>query len=219
MLLQICPETSSCLPDTPDARATSADSSRHLGTVELGSRFWHGIGCSVRTCHEGKNLFAMKLSLLLVALPSVLIAASAPSSVALSSAPNASVFGRPVTLVAVVAPSAASGSVTFYDASAVLGTTKLMSGQAVLTTTLLSTGSRSLKAYYGGDTNYAPSTSGTLVQTVNAVPGGGFQAPMTYGLGASAGPDGPFFVVVEDINGDGKADLAVANLEGSVSVL
>jgi uncharacterized protein (TIGR03437 family) len=153
---------------------------------------------------------------LLFAVPAVLIAAGTPSSIALSSSPNVSVFGRPVTLIAVVAPPTANGSVTFYDGTAVLGTTRLLGGQAMLITTLLSSGSRSLKAFYGGDSNYAQSTSATLAQKVNAVPGGQFQAAVSYGAGVN-----PISVAVGDFNGDGRADLVTANYGGNkdVSVL
>ncbi len=151
----------------------------------------------------------------LFAVPAMLIAASAPSSITLASTPSTSIFGRPVLLVATVTPSTATGSVTFYDGVNVLGTAKLTGGQATLTTILLPAGSRSLRAYYGGDNNDAPSTSATLVQNVNAVPGGQFQAAVNFGAG-----NGPGSAVVGDFNGDGKADLAVANADGgNVSVL
>jgi hypothetical protein len=86
---------------------------------------------------------------LLFGLPAVLFGGSTPSSIVFSSSPSSSVLGRPVTLMASVAPATASGSVTYYDGTTVLGTAKLMGGQARLTTILLPSGSRSLRAYYG----------------------------------------------------------------------
>ena len=152
---------------------------------------------------------------LIFALPAVLMGGSTPSSISLNSSPNASVFGRVVTLSAAVTPAAASGNVTFYDGITVLGTTKLSGGSAALTTILLPSGSRSLKAYYAGDTTFASSTSSTVVQTVNAIPGGRFQAPVHYSAGFL-----PFSVAIGDFNSDGKVDLAVANFSSNnVSVL
>jgi subtilase family serine protease len=44
------------------------------------------------------------------------------------------------------------------------------SGQAELTTTLTQTGPNQIKAVYSGDSNYSGSTSGTIIETVNAAP-------------------------------------------------
>ena len=64
--------------------------------------------------------------------------------------PNPSALGQSVTLTATVSPSAATGQVTFYDGTTVLGVGTLAGGTATLTTSLLPAGSRSLRAYYGG---------------------------------------------------------------------
>jgi hypothetical protein len=164
----------------------------------------------------GYLTLAVKLVVpLLLALPGLLIGGSTPSSIALSSSPNPSVLGRPVNFTAVVAPPTATGNVTFYDGTTVLGTAALTGGQATFSTIFLPSGHRSLDAYYGGDANYAASTSVKVAQTVNAVPGGGFQAAVDYGTGAAYQSS----VAVGDFNGDGKADLAVDSGGGNVSVL
>jgi FG-GAP-like repeat/Domain of unknown function DUF11/FG-GAP repeat len=68
---------------------------------------------------------------------------------------------------------------------------------------------------YGGDSNYAPATSATVVQSVTALPGGGFQIVGSYNAG-----DRPENVALGDFNGDGKLDLAIANFfSNNVSVL
>ena len=119
-------------------------------------------------------ILAVKLAVpLLFAIPAALIGGTNPSSTALSSSLTASVYGTPVTLTAVVAPPTVTGKVTFYDGTTVLGTTRLTAGLATLITHLLPSGVRTLKAYYGGDADYGPSTSATLAQTVNVVSSGG----------------------------------------------
>jgi hypothetical protein len=131
------------------------------------------------------------------------------------SPPSTSVFGQPVTLTAGVSPPAATGKVTFYDGTTVLGTGLPGSGQATLTTSLLSAGGRSLRAYYSGDANYGAASSGIAALTVNTVPGDGFTPAVNYAVGT-----GPDAIGIGDFNGDGKPDLAVANgTSNNVNVL
>ena len=137
------------------------------------------------------------------------------STTTLAPAPNPSAFGAPVTLTATVSPSSATGQVTFYDGTTVLGVGTLFGGVATLSTISLPAGSRSLRAYYVGDANYAASTSGWVTQTVNAQPANSFLAAVNYGVGTN-----PASAAAGDFNGDGKADLAVANAgSNNVSVL
>ena len=91
--------------------------------------------------------------------------------------------GQAVTLTATVSPSAATGKVTFYDGTTVLGVGTLAGGTATLSTILLPAGSRSLRAYYGGDAIYLASTSASVAQTVNAQPANSFLAAVNYGAG------------------------------------
>jgi len=131
----------------------------------------------------------------------------------LSTSPNPSLFGSPVQLAASVTPALASGNVTFYDGATVLGSAKLNAGQATLSTITLLAGARSVRAYYGGDSTYAPSTSTTLKQTVMTTPEGGFRPVVNYAVGRD-----PQSVALGDFNNDGKADIAVADAT-QVSVL
>ena len=112
-------------------------------------------------------------------------------------------------------PSSATGRVTFYDGTMVLGVSTIAAGQASLTTNLLSSGTRILRAHYSGDANYNPSNSNATSQVVTPVGTGALQSVGNYGTGST-----PSCVVVGDFNLDGKVDLAVAN-QGSntVSVL
>jgi Bacterial Ig-like domain (group 3) len=91
------------------------------------------------------------------------------SSISVASSNNPSVFGTAVTLTA-TSPSAAAGTptgvVTFQDGASTLGTGTLSGGTATFTTSGLAGGVHSITAVYGGDANFASSTSPVLTQTV-----------------------------------------------------
>ena len=89
------------------------------------------------------------------------------TTTSLSSSLNPSTVGANVTLTATVSPASATGTVTFYDGSTVIGSNAVSAGTATMSTTLLSRGSHSLTAAYSGDANYTASTSAILTQTVN----------------------------------------------------
>ena len=94
----------------------------------------------------------------------------------MASSVHPSVYGQAVTFTAAVTASAPgdgmpTGTVTFLGGSTTLGTGKVnASGVATFTSSAfqLSVGSgQSITAVYGGDANFATSTSSTLMQTVN----------------------------------------------------
>ncbi len=101
----------------------------------------------------------------------VTVKAGIATTTSLTTSLNPSVYGQAVTFTATVAPSSGSGtptgSVTFYAGSTVLGTATVSSKKASLKTTSVPVGSQAITAVYSGDTNYAPSTSAALTQTVN----------------------------------------------------
>ena len=93
----------------------------------------------------------------------------APTTTALVSSLNPSTVGDNVMFTATVSPSAATGTVQFFDGATSLGTMTLSGGTASLSTLTLSAGSHSITAVYGGDTTYAGSASSILTQTVNGI--------------------------------------------------
>jgi sugar lactone lactonase YvrE len=92
----------------------------------------------------------------------------------LAAAPNPAVAGAPLQLTATVVQSGAigaggafTGTVTFSDGATVLGTAAVSSaGIATLSVSTLNVGSHSLSAGYGGNTNYLPSTSPSIAETL-----------------------------------------------------
>lgn len=94
----------------------------------------------------------------------------ATTTTSLSSSLNSSVYGQSVSFTAKVLPSIAgtpTGTVTFYDGAAVLGTkTVSIAGIAVLTTSSLAGGSHSVTASYSGNSLFAGSTSAAVNQAV-----------------------------------------------------
>ena len=92
---------------------------------------------------------------------------AAGSAISLSSSPNPSNAGQPVTITATVTGVTPTGTVTFFDGGTQIGSAGLTGGAASITTSSLTTGSHSITARYSGDTNNAASTSRVLVQNVN----------------------------------------------------
>ena len=88
----------------------------------------------------------------------------------LSSSPNPSGGGQTVTFTAAVSstddPPPDGESVSFVKGATVLGTGLLSGGSASFTISTLKVGTTSVKAVYGGDSNYAASTSTAVKQVV-----------------------------------------------------
>ena len=109
------------------------------------------------------------------ATSSVFAVKQGKTSTVLSSSANPLVYGQSVTFTATVSPIAPAsgtpaGTVTFKDGNTTLGAGTLnASGQAAFSTNRLfaTTTLHSITAVYGGNTNFASSTSSALSQTVN----------------------------------------------------
>jgi len=123
-------------------------------------------------------------------------AAQAASGVSLSTSPNPSVFGAPVTLTATVTPASAVGNVTFFDGATILGTGVIHSGTASFTTVLLPTGKRRITACDPSYSTCSAARSSPVVQTVTSVPAGRFVPGPT--LTADSAPTS---ITVGDFNG------------------
>ena len=79
--------------------------------------------------------------------------------------------GTAVTLTATVLPGSpgsgtATGTVSFWDGSTLLGTVNLSGGVAQLTFKFTVIGKHKITAVYNGDTNFLPGTSAVLTETI-----------------------------------------------------
>jgi hypothetical protein len=95
----------------------------------------------------------------------------AATTTTLTSSPNPSAHGQGVVFTATVGSSIGFPSdgetVTFKKGTTVLGTGTLNGGSAGFTTSALKVGPNSITAVYGGDSNFAGSTSKAVSQVVN----------------------------------------------------
>ncbi len=93
--------------------------------------------------------------------------------VTMTATPNPATDGQTITLAASLSPSAATGTVTFFEGlGAQLGTVPISGGAASLVLTpqvyAFAVGTHSLRAAYNGDSTYAPGSSASVTLTVNA---------------------------------------------------
>jgi hypothetical protein len=111
-------------------------------------------------------------------------AATTTTTTTITSAPNPSLAGQPVTFTATVTAtngSTPTGSVEFFDNGVSLGSVPLVNGQATLTTANLGPGQHDITAVYLGAPGFSSSESTGITQTVVAVPfvPGGPAVPVT----------------------------------------
>ncbi len=92
----------------------------------------------------------------------------AVTTATVASSLNPSTAESNVTFTATVAPSAATGTVTFKDGSATLGTGTLNNGTATYSASSLSVGDHRISAVYAGDGGYLGTISPAIIQTVNS---------------------------------------------------
>lgn len=112
--------------------------------------------------------------------------------------------GSAVTLTATVSPTAATGTVTFYDSTTSLGSGTLSSGTATLSPTFSTAGTHSLTATYSGNSTYASSTSSALSLTVTGT---------TACSETLEGEEGPYFVD-DSASGYDRSNI-LSNLDGT----
>ena len=160
---------------TPTGTVTFLDGATPLGTVALDAMGQASLTTSalvagaraITVRYAGDGSFAPSAS---AALSETVTKAS--TLTALVTSTSTAVAGQPVVLtatVSVVAPGAGTptGTVTFLNGTATLGTATLnAAGQAMLTTSTMTLGGYTIAARYVGDASFLTSTSSALTVTV-----------------------------------------------------
>jgi hypothetical protein len=90
----------------------------------------------------------------------------AATSVTLQASTTTPQYQTNVTLTAAVSPSSATGTVTFYNGTANIGSSAVNAGSSTLTTSFAAGGTATLHAVYSGDYNYLSSTSNSLSMNI-----------------------------------------------------
>lgn len=85
---------------------------------------------------------------------------------------NPAQYGQTITFTASVSPTAATGTIQFFDGSSPLGTVAISGGTAALSVPSLSAGTHSITAAYSGDSTYFASTSAALTEVVGKATAG-----------------------------------------------
>ncbi len=146
----------------------------------------------------------------LAAAPGTLtyVVAKSPSSVALASSRPGAATNQPVTYTATVAPAGGggtpTGSVTFKDGAAILGTGSLSGGVATFTVRSLVKGAHAISADYAGDAEFLAS-SGTLL--------GGQVVPKSAPVAGSG-----FAVTFDGMTQDARVEDPTGALDGAMTV-
>jgi hypothetical protein len=146
---------------------------------------------------------------------------AATTTTAVTSSLNPSTTGANVTFTATVtSPTAGTitGTVTFLDGASSVGMGTLAGGAASLTTSSLAAGSHSITAQYGGDANFATSTSAALSQVVNAVALTSTNTTLTGPVTATSGTNVTFMASVTPANGTKVPTGTVTFLDAATSI-
>jgi hypothetical protein len=133
-------------------------------------------------------------------------------------------YGAKLTLTAVVSPSKATGTVTFYSGKQVIGKSALSGGTAKLSLSTLAVGSHLFEAVYGGATAYGTSTSKTVTvvvtktKTTTELSSSGSGANVTFTAKVSPSGVTGHVLFLEGPNGRG-IQLGAVSLVGGIAKL
>ncbi|WP_188555355.1 Ig-like domain repeat protein [Edaphobacter dinghuensis] len=170
---------------TPTGTVTFFDGTTQLGAVALDSSLTAAFSTasltvgshSITAAYGGNATFISSTSTPL--METIVSPAPIATTTTLASSANPQTVGSSVTFTATVHPSSSgsalpTGSVSFFDGAALLGTTSLGTTlTATFTSSSLVLGSHSITATYNGDSNYSESTSPALIQSIVAAPASG----------------------------------------------
>ncbi len=163
---------------SPTGTVTFLDGTTTLGTGALSSgtaSFTGGLAAgshSITASYAGDTTYAASVSaadnLNVSGVPTLAVTTTQLTASSTNAVSGTSIiFKAPVSET--TGASIPTGTVTFYDGTAAIGTGNLTSGVATFTTASLSVGTHNIAASYGGDTANATSSSSTVVVTITAV--------------------------------------------------
>jgi hypothetical protein len=151
------------------------------------------------------------IALLLLHIAATGLHGQSQTVTSLTAAPASANMGQAVTLQATVTPSNATGKVTFYDGTEILGVAPVANGVANFTTISIGYGKRSLTARYGGDGNYSGSVSAPFAERIVTKPGGA----LVQGTGTGPMSANQFVAALADLNHDQIADVVTTVNHGN----
>jgi hypothetical protein len=149
-------DASASLPG--DYTFTAADAGTHIFNDGVTLNDVGSFTISVVDAHQASN----------TSTGSIAITGQHSTTTSLTSSANPSSYNQVVTFIATVSAGSGSptGTVTFSDGSALLGSAALSNGLATLSTSGLTVGLHSIGASYSGDANFTGSNSVALSQSV-----------------------------------------------------
>lgn len=224
---QLSATVSSSVTGTLTGSVTFLDGSKTLGSgtssggvATLSAPGLAGGAHSITAVYSGDTNFATSTS-----AAATLTVNKASSTVNVGAAPGTLTYGQSTTFTANIAPTGATGTVTFTDGSATVGTATVQSnGTASLTTGVLTAGTHTISASYGGDGNYAGASSTssatvTVSQASSTVTVAASPQSFAYGnstvLTATVSSGATGTVTFRD----GAATLGTATVSGSMATI
>ena len=165
--------TATVSPSSATGTITFYDGSTSLGTATLSSGAASiststlSVGThSITASYGGSSSYDSSTSSAVTV--TITSASTTATTTTLSTTLTSATYGTAVTFTAEVSPSAATGSVTFYDGTTSLGAVTLSSGSASVSTSALAVGTHTITATYGGSSTYTSSTSSSVTVTVSS---------------------------------------------------
>lgn len=177
------------------------------GSATLSTSFSAAQTASVTAVYTGDSTYASSTSTALTITVTVAAAGTTTTTIALSTSTTSTTVGSSVTLTARVTPTAATGTVTFYNGTTAIGTGTLASGNATLTTSFGTSGTETIIAVYAGNSTYASSTSSAVSIAVTST------TSSSCGTGLAAVTEGPYWVT-DSASGYNRSDIR-SNIDGT----
>jgi hypothetical protein len=214
---------------TPTGSVNFFDGTAQIGTVVLNasgvaifSLSNLGVGAhSVTAVYAGDANFSASTSN--VASITVAAAAKINTATVISASATQVTAGQVVSFTAMVTPASGSsmptGSVTFFDGQTQIGTGTVNGlGVATFSTSSFSAGTHSVTASYGGDENFAPSTSSGISVTLAPAKTATTTALAASAIQVTSGQSVLFTTMVMPTSGSGTPTGSVTFLDGPTSI-